>query len=123
MIKDLPLCSLHDFRHVLPLSFIVVIVLEFHPGVHWVSSLSMFSDVHSPVLGLGFNTEQVEIVEWVKNEETPDGRPQSDTDTAGDIDAKKIPRHSCVALKLFLNKDHLEEVCIRIFDYLMSFDD
>ncbi len=71
----LPLSALHDFWHGRPLSLIVVVVLEFHPGINRVSCLSMLSDVYSPVFGLGLDTEQVEIVERVKDKETPDGSP------------------------------------------------
>jgi len=61
----------------------------------------MFCDVHSSVFGLGLDTEQVEVVEGVKDEETPNGCPKSNTDPTSNIDTEEIPRSSCMALKFF----------------------
>ncbi len=109
--------ALHDFWHGWPLSLIVVVVLEFHPGINRVSSLSVLSDVYSPVFGLWLDTKQVKIVERVKDKETPDGSPQSNADPACYIDAQEIPWCGCVALKLFVNKLIKQHCSILIKQY------
>ena len=96
---DLLLKTVHNFGNAGALLFIEAVVLDLNPSIDRVSSLSVLSQVHSFKFGLRVDPKKVEIVERVEDQETPDGRPESNTHSSSNIYTQQIPRLNCVALE------------------------
>ena len=93
-------CSLHiNWNLSIP---VLLIVLDFNPGVNWVGGFSVKFLIQTLELSLRFDSEQIEVVERVECYETPGSCPCGNANCSSNIDSKKIPRFGCVTLKIEL---------------------